>query len=232
MRAANVFVVVALIGWGFSGAAQGDEPASQSVDPASVRAAAYTFFMRPPGVDKDYDTWADAAGPDIGEVELDAGRLPSRVDNSARPEFPPVYRQKFGACGQFTAVASMFTYEMNVLNGTKADADERRFPATFSWNMMNRAENRGSEAYHGWEVAKQVGIPTLKRYGKVEDPTLGKWPSGYDVCQEGAFFHAGLQPKGGVGGSVAPKCTDGTWALQDDIGRFSGSLTLLEESCG
>ena len=56
-------------------------------------------------------------------------------------------------------------------------------------------------------------------------------PSGYDVCQEGAFFHAGLQPKGGVGGSVAPKCTDGAWALQDDIGRFSGSLTLLEERC-
>lgn len=184
MRATNVFFMVALVGWGFSGAAQGDEPASQSVDPASVRAAAYTYFMRPPGVDKDYDTWADAAGPDIGEVELDAGRLPSRVDNSARPEFPPVYRQKFGACGQFTAVASMFTYEMNVLNGTKADADERRFPATFSWNMMNRAENRGSEAYHGWEVAKHVGIPTLKRYGKVEDPTLGKWPSGYDVWRE------------------------------------------------
>ena len=56
-------------------------------------------------------------------------------------------------------------------------------------------------------------------------------PSGYDVCQEGAFFHAGLQPRGGVGGSVAPKCTAGTWALQDDIGRFSGSLTLLEETC-
>ena len=56
-------------------------------------------------------------------------------------------------------------------------------------------------------------------------------PSGYDVCQEGAFFHAGLQPKGGIGGSVAPSCTSGTWALQDDIGRFSGSLSLLKETC-
>ena len=57
-------------------------------------------------------------------------------------------------------------------------------------------------------------------------------PSGYDVCQEGAFFHAGLQPKGGIGGSRAPGCQQSTWALQDDIGRFSGSLSLLEEQCG
>ena len=51
----------------------------------------------------------------------------------------------------------------------------------------------------------------------------------YDICQEGGFFHAGLTPRGGKGN--APSCTDGTWALQDDIGRFSGSLTLLQEQC-
>ena len=56
-------------------------------------------------------------------------------------------------------------------------------------------------------------------------------PSGYDVCQEGAFFHAGLQPKGGIRQSAKPRCSKSTWALQDDIGRFSGSLTLLEEAC-
>lgn len=50
----------------------------------------------------------------------------------------------------------------------------------------------------------------------------------YDVCQEGGFFHAGLQP---TGARTAPRCAHGTWALQDDIGRFSGSLTLLSEDC-
>ena len=53
--------------------------------------------------------------------------------------------------------------------------------------------------------------------------------SSYDVCQEGGFFHAGLLPKGGI--RPAPSCIDGTWALQDDIGRFSGTITLLEERC-
>ena len=46
---------------------------------------------------------------------------------------------------------------------------------------------------------------------------------------EGGFFHAGLLPKGGI--RPAPSCIDGTWALQDDIGRFSGTITLLEERC-
>jgi len=68
----------------------------------------------------NYDTWRGATGPDVGETVVDIRRLPSRVDNSTRPQFPPIYKQKGGACGQFTAVASIFTYEMNLLNGTEA----------------------------------------------------------------------------------------------------------------
>ena len=41
----------------------------------------------------------------------------------------------------------------------------------------------------------------------------------YDVCQEGAFFHAGLKPLAG-----STPCERGTWLLTDDIGRFSGTL--------
>lgn len=141
-------------------------------------------FSRPPSQGRDYNTWADAKGPDVGEVKPDPKRLPSRVDNSARPEFPPVYKQRWGACGQFASVASIFTYEMNVLNGTKADSDATRFPAHFSWNMMNRAENIGSEAYHGWEVAKRVGIPTAESYGGVRREKIGSWPNGYDIWRE------------------------------------------------
>jgi hypothetical protein len=65
----------------------------------------------------------------------------------------------------------------------------------------------------------------------------------YDVCQEGAFFHAGLSPRGSKKLRSAPRCTGngngngngsaggagGTWALQDDIGRFSGSISVLEQ---
>ena len=141
-------------------------------------------FSRPPSQGKDYNTWADALGADVGEKRPDLKRLPARVDNSARPEFPPVYKQRWGSCGQFASVASIFTYEMNVLNGTVADSDATRFPAHFSWNMMNRAENKGSEAYHGWEVAKRIGIPTAKSYGGVRLNKIGSWPNGYEIWRE------------------------------------------------
>lgn len=149
---------------------------------------AYPGWSRPHAAGKDYDTWADAKGPDIGDIEVDPDRLPSRVDNSERPQFPPIYRQKWGACGQFAAVASVFTYEMNVLDGKIADTDATRFPAHFSWNMVNRSENYGSEAYHGWEVAKRIGIPTAKSYGGVRLEKIGLWPDGYDIWRN-AMHH-------------------------------------------
>jgi hypothetical protein len=180
---ATALGLIALMSTSAVGESRSEKPVPDKAKAAEPRAV-YEYFMRPPEPGKGYDTWADAKGPDVGEVEVDASRLPSRVDNSSRPEFPPIYRQRFGACGQYTAVASMFTYEMNVLNGTVADTDERRFPATFSWNMMNRAKNQGSEAYHGWEVAKHVGVPTIQRYGKVELPTVGQWPNGYEIWRE------------------------------------------------
>ena len=68
--------------------------------------AAYPMpFSRPASMGKEYNTWRDAKGCDAGDTTVDVKRLPSRVDNSTRPQFPPVYKQKGEACGQFTAVA-------------------------------------------------------------------------------------------------------------------------------
>lgn len=157
----------------------------QVVTPAHPHAAYPKSFSRPPVAGNDYDTWADAQGPDVGALKPDPKHLPKRVDNSQRPEFPPIYEQgRHGACGQYASVTSIFGYEQNVLNGTVADSDATRFSPYFSWNMMNRAENNGSEAYHGWEVAKRLGIPTAKTYGGVKFKTIGLWPDGYAIWRE------------------------------------------------
>ncbi len=157
-------------------------------DADSPASAAYPRpFSRPPSMGNEYDTWLDAKGSDIGETDVDISRLPSRVDNSTRPQFPPIYRQKGGACGQFTAIASIFTYESNLLNGTVANSTATQFPADFSWNMCNAAKSdQGSEAHHGWETAKQIGIPTVKTYGRVEGDKdkIGQWANGYAIWRE------------------------------------------------
>lgn len=177
-------VLIAWIALPLAPPGAGQQAQSTTVDPDAARPAESAYFMRPPGPGETYDTWAGAQGPDVGELVLDIARLPSRVDNSQRPEFPPIYEQNSGACGQYTAAASMFTYAMNILSGTTADTDASRFPATFSWNMVNEARNEGSEAYHGWEVAKRLGLPTIETYGTVEYETVGAWPNGYDVWRD------------------------------------------------
>jgi hypothetical protein len=162
----------------------GTDTAETEIEAEKATLAYPSPFSRPPSRGKDYNTWQNARGLDVGEAEVDVNRLPSRVDNSTRPEFPPIYKQKWGSCGQFAAVASIFTYEMNLLNGTIADSDATRFPSHFSWNMINKAENSGSEAYHGWEVAKCIGVPTAKSYGGVRLEKIGLWPNGYEIWRE------------------------------------------------
>lgn len=141
-------------------------------------------FSRPSAAGADYNTWLGASGADVGEAKVRPERLPSRVDNSKRPQFPPIYGQKWGTCGQHAAIASVFTYEMNALRGTSADSDATRFPAYFSWNMINEAKEDGSEAYHGWEVAKRIGIPTSQSYGGSPPEKIGIWPNGYKIWRE------------------------------------------------
>jgi hypothetical protein len=89
----------------FSGP-MGQTIADNADNKTSKAHAAYPgHFSRPPSEGKDYNTWRDASGPDIGGTKVDPSRLPSRVDNSTRPQYPAIYKQKWGACGQFASVA-------------------------------------------------------------------------------------------------------------------------------
>lgn len=173
----SALLIAVVCHWGRASAQEQALPKPSASQPHAV----YPYWARPPGYEQDHDTWRGASGADVGETQPDPDRLPTRVDNSNRPQYPPVYKQRWNACGQFTAIASIFTYEMNVLGETAADSRKRRFPAHFSWNMVNRARDTGSEAYHGWEVAKHVGIPTVDTYGGVRLDKIGVWPDGYHI---------------------------------------------------
>jgi hypothetical protein len=53
--------------------------------------------------------------------------------------------------------------------------------------MCNAANSaQGSEAHHGWETAKNIGIPTVKSYGRVEGDKdkIGLWANGYNIWRE------------------------------------------------
>ncbi len=128
----------------------------------------------------------------VGLSSTAASELPERLDLSVSPYFPPVIRQTQQTCAQEVGISTMMTYEWNRLRGTPALPVENRFAGRFLWNFLNRGENRGAELAEGWELAREIGVPTQSVYEKFvnEDEDAerpGSWPHGY------ALYHDAMQ---------------------------------------
>ena len=109
-----------------------------------------------------------------------AAELPSRVDNSDRMFCPPVARQDVDACSQFAGIHCIFTYEMNRARGVDGLRPENQYAPLFTWNFLNSAHNGGSEFFDGWQIAHEMGIPTLADWNVSKSARVGGWMTGYD----------------------------------------------------
>lgn len=119
--------------------------------------------------------------------------LPVSVDNSQREWFRPVFMQNGGCCGQASGVGYTFTYEINRMRGYgfNGNIPENQYPTHFTWNFLNKIyENSGSWYYQGWDIIKQMGVPTVENYGGMYKPNLSNtdnanvWETGYDKYKE------------------------------------------------
>lgn len=117
--------------------------------------------------------------------------LPNRVDNSERPWFRDIFLQTDGCCGQAAGVGYTFTYEINRMRRDTANLPEYQYPTHFTYNFTNEIDtNRGSWPHHGWDVIRQMGVPTVADYGGMFK-NLGKpdrinvWETGYEH-----YYHA------------------------------------------
>lgn len=112
--------------------------------------------------------------------------LPSGVDNSKRPWFRDIFVQKDGCCGQAAGVGYTFTYELNRLRNLEANVEENQYPTHFTYNYLNEADTgRGSWPHHGWEVIKQLGVPSVEDYGGMFKniglpDRINVWETGYN----------------------------------------------------
>lgn len=117
--------------------------------------------------------------------------LPNRVDNSERPWFRDIFLQTDGCCGQAAGVGYTFTYEVNRIRNLEANTIENLYPTHFTYNFTNEIDtNRGSWPHHGWEVIKQMGVPTVQDYGgmfkNMTSPNrINVWETGYEH-----YYHA------------------------------------------
>lgn len=84
--------------------------------------------------------------------------LPSRVDNSEKTYFPPVFNQDNGSCGSASRIGYMFTEEINAYRGTDASLSENIYPTHFTWLLTDHGP--GKEG-----MARDNGIPNMDVYG-------------------------------------------------------------------
>lgn len=117
--------------------------------------------------------------------------LPNAVDNSKRPWFRGIFLQTDDCCGQAAGVGYTFTYEINRMREDTANLPENQYPTHFTYNFLNEEhQDRRSWPHNGWDVIKQMGVPTVQDYGgmckNMTFPNrINVWESGYEH-----YYHA------------------------------------------
>lgn len=118
------------------------------------------------------------------EPALRTLQLPERVDNSKQKFWRGIFSQRHGSCAQASAIAYVYTYEVNRLRNKSADSPETRYPTHWTYNFVNNGYDRGSWMMWGWDVGKAMGIPSVKAYGTETGYDLRYWPSEYAVYED------------------------------------------------
>ena len=97
-------------------------------------------------------------GAKVSAVETD---LPSFVDNSQSPYFPPIDSQEdLGSCVSWGQTYYQFTYMMNRSMGVTT-IPENTFSPSFNFNLINGGRGTGSWDTDGYKMMKEIGSVPL-----------------------------------------------------------------------
>lgn len=115
--------------------------------------------------------------------------LPSSVDNSNSPYFPPIGNQRsIGSCGAWAGVYYQFTYSYNKAHNRIATASNS-FSPKWIYNKVNGGEDGGSYHSEVFDAMKQQGNVTLEQVPYDTDyldwsPSKELWSSASDYRLE------------------------------------------------
>jgi hypothetical protein len=108
------------------------------------------------------------ASSQVGPVTaVAAGSLPSYVNNSTLPYFPPIRSQgSLGSCAQFSAVHYTLTHMTALGRGwnAKSGGDTFRFSPKWTYNMVNGGVDSGSWHYDAYAIAIKHGLATWAEF--------------------------------------------------------------------
>ncbi len=103
---------------------------------------------------------------DSKKAATSATILPSFVDNSRLPFFPPIGDQgNLGSCVAFATTYYNATHEIGLLNGINNKFSLRNvYSPKWTYNMINKGENKGAKFTEGYALLAQHGAPSIARF--------------------------------------------------------------------
>ncbi|OYT14066.1 MAG: hypothetical protein B6I19_01825 [Bacteroidetes bacterium 4572_114] len=107
--------------------------------------------------------------------------LPESVDNSELPYFRSIFNQSDLECGQASAVAYTYTYEIDRLRNLPANVNDNLYPTHWVFNWSNRGNGTACPFFDSWTIIKHAGTPNVTDYGgSLNYGGVSRWMSGYD----------------------------------------------------
>ncbi len=124
-----------------------------------------------------------------GMPSVGSAVLPSRVDNSTLPAFPPIRSQGgIGSCSAFSATYTVGTHMLALARGTNSkdiSDNATKLSPKFTYAMVNWGKDTGSWFSDIIKVMIRFGVPTWEKWPYSGDPKVTKnyleWPTTADV---------------------------------------------------
>lgn len=122
----------------------------------------------------DLNAFAAQFEPDNQITPFAATSLPSSVDLSTSPCFPPIGNQgSIGSCTAWASTYYQYSYEVNKLNNVTSTADRVIYSPKWTYNNINSGVDNGSSYTNAYTLLKNQGAVTLNEFPYSS--------SGYDI---------------------------------------------------
>lgn len=113
----------------------------------------------------DLNAFAAQFEPDNQITPFAATSLPSSVDLSTSPCFPPIGNQgSIGSCTAWASTYYQYSYEVNKLNNVTSTADRVIYSPKWTYNNINSGVDKGSSYTDAYTLLKNQGAVTLNEF--------------------------------------------------------------------
>lgn len=118
-----------------------------------------------PESEDELNAFAAQFEPD-NQIELFATTaLPSSVDLSSSPCFPPIGNQgSISSCAAWASTYYQYSYEVNKLNNVTSTADRVIYSPKWTYNNINSGVDNGSSLTNAYTLLKNQGAVTLNEF--------------------------------------------------------------------